>query len=738
MAFQRDDVSFTDNDVLDQWRIPFGDWYDQAVDWIDNELKPILDFVDGLFGLLVDFVNETVLLGVPWFVVVIAFFFLGWVAQNIRVGIFSAVALVICALMGTGYWDQTAKTIGFIAVAVFLCTLIGIPIGIMAGRVDSFWKAVRPVLDAMQVVHSFVYMLPFVFFFGIGEVAATIVTMVFALPPLIRLTNLGIRQVPEDVVEASRAFGQTELQILKDVQLPLARPAIMTGINQTLLLSISMLGIAAIMGAGGLAQFMFRALSNQDPALSGSAGLSFFLVAVVLDRITQRDGDNSKSLSSRMRLAWAARKTPEDLLEIPDAILDELPDTASNHVVFEPVSGAERTGIAISIGGAAIALVSLFLTWNSNGGWFSSFSRRADELGVVEAFGARDAVDLTGQSFNGLEASGGSWFGIMLVAAAFMVIAAGVSVMRSPGETSRWLNADGATIAAIAAVVLTVVYVLSSPSPRAIADNGMGSYVAVLGALVMGLGAAIWISAAKHEPLRPLESRIPAPVVVAGLSIALLVGAGFANFTSDERAEAVLPTETLEILETLEEEADELRAVSVDPTASDEAKSEAQRRSLAIVNEMTALRATAVSVGTITISGFSSEGSMIGRYTLAFGLLGLITTLGTAGFLFNDTRKRWISGTVSLGLGAGLVAVALGWIGTLARATDINVVSGVGVFFLLLAGVMLANSGRSIINDFRRSRVYPEIQGDEIVGLAGPIETEIVTTDEMATVGAAN
>ena len=183
-ALLQDDVNFTDNEVLDEWRIPFGDWYDQAVSWVDNQLKPILDFIDGLFGLLIDFVNDTVLLGVPWFVVVIAFFLIGWVVQNIRVGIFSGVALVICALMGTGYWEQTAKTIGFIAVAVLLCTVVGIPVGIMAGRVDSFWKAIRPLLDAMQVVHSFVYMLPFIYFFGIGEVGATIVTMVFALPPL--------------------------------------------------------------------------------------------------------------------------------------------------------------------------------------------------------------------------------------------------------------------------------------------------------------------------------------------------------------------------------------------------------------------------------------------------------------------------------------------------------------------------------------------------------------------------
>jgi len=733
----QNDVNFTDNEVLDEWRIPFGDWYDQAVDWVDNELKPLLDFIDWLFGLLVDFVNETVLLGVPWFVVVIAFFFIGWAAQNIKVGIFSAIALVICALMGTGYWDQTAKTIGFIAVAVMLCTVIGIPIGIMAGRVDSFWKAVRPVLDAMQVVHSFVYMLPFVFFFGIGEVAATIVTMVFALPPLIRLTNLGIRQVPEDVVEASRAFGQTELQILKDVQLPLARPAIMTGINQTLLLSISMLGIAAIMGAGGLAQFMFRALSNQDPALSGSAGLSFFLVAVVLDRITQRDGDNTKSLGSRVRRAWATRKTPEDLLQTPQALLDELPETASSHVVYEPVTAGERTGISVSIGGSVLVLISLFLTWNSNGGWFSSFSRRADELGSVPALGARDAVDLTGNSFNGFEASGGSWFGLALAASAIMAIAAGVSVMRKPGETSRWLNADGSLVASIAALVVAIVYVVSSPAQRAVADSGIGSIIALVGALIMVAGSAMWILGARHEPLRPLAGRIVAPVVTSFIALALLLGAGFSNFTSDERAEAVLPQETVEKLADLETEAEALREVAINPDSTTDDRNAAQQRSVAIVNEMTALRATGISEGTITISGFAGNGSKIARYTLVTGLLGVATTAIAAGFALSDTRKRWIAGTVSLGLGAGLCLVALGWIGTLARATDQNIVSGVGVFFLLLAGITLANSGRSVINDFRRSRVYPEIEDREVVDLAGQNSGHSATMEEMAVVGAA-
>ena len=170
----------------------------------------------------------------------------------------------------------------------------------------------RPVLDAMQVVHSFVYMLPFIFFLGrrrgVGHDGDDGVRFADAL---IRLTNLGIRQVPADVVEASRAYGASEMRVLFDVQFPLARPAIMTGVNQTLLLSISMLGIAAIMGAGGLGRSCCsRAINRQDVALAASAGLAFFLVAVVLDRISQREASDTGNLLRRIRLAWANRRTP--------------------------------------------------------------------------------------------------------------------------------------------------------------------------------------------------------------------------------------------------------------------------------------------------------------------------------------------------------------------------------------------------------------------------------------------
>ena len=203
-------TSFFDNCTLDRWTIPFGEWFDQTVDWIDNNLQTLLDIIEWPFNALIGFIVNDVLINASWVWVVLAMGLLGALVRNVKVGAFVVVALTICGLLGNDYWIETARTIGFIAVAVILCVIIGIPIGVAAGRLDGVWKTTRPVLDAMQVVHSFVYMIPFIFFWGIGEVSATMVTMIFAIPPLIRLTNLGIRQVPADVVEAARAHGAPE------------------------------------------------------------------------------------------------------------------------------------------------------------------------------------------------------------------------------------------------------------------------------------------------------------------------------------------------------------------------------------------------------------------------------------------------------------------------------------------------------------------------------------------------
>lgn len=716
----------TDNDVLDQWRIPFGDWYDQAVDWIDVTFNDQLKTTEGVFAWFIDRVIDDVLLAVPWIVVVIVFFLLGWLLQNIKIGIFAGIALTVCGLMGATYWLETMLTVGYITVAVVLCCIIGIPIGIVSGRIDSFWQAVRPMLDAMQVVHSFIYMLPFIYFFGIGPVSATIVTMVFALPPVIRLTNLGIRSVPEDVVEASRAFGQSELRILRDVQLPLARPAIMTGINQTLLLAISMLGIAALMGAGGLGRRMFQALNNQDPALSGSAGLAFFLVAVVLDRLTQRDGDASASLWYRLRRAWSLRAEPEQLMaEIDDLENQQKRDEEDLHAVrYEPIASAEHPGMGLLFAGSILTAISLFLSWNSGAGWFSSFTRRLDEFGVAEAGTRKAGGDITGEAFNGLEASGASWFGYMLVLGIIFSIACVVSMAIRPGRGSRWLNPDGAVVGGLSMLILMAVYVLSSISANGVAESGIGPIIALVGTGSMAVGSLMWALAAKQEPLRPLpEKRLTAPIVASFIALALIFGGGFSAWVFDERTDAVISAE-------VQAELDALIAEARDPETS-------VSRATAISVEIAVVRAEAANNDKVITSGFSEAGPQSSIWLNIIGGAGILATLVAAGALSLNTRRQWIAGAVVMGLGAGIVVFTAGYVGTLARATDPNVVSGVGVFLSMIGGVVLASAGRSVINEFRRSRVYPDITDitDDVGGARSTLADDVAEAELVGAAG---
>ncbi len=445
--------SWTANDWLNTFNFPFGEWIKQLVFWaVNNPITAKLgDMVEWPFDrffdlILSDKVSRDSIESIPWIWVVIAVFMIGSFTRNTRVGLASAGMLAICGFLGAGYWMETARTIGMILVSVTLCAIVGIPVGVISGRVDSFWNIVRPTLDAMQVVHSFVFMLPFIFFFGIGEVSATMVTMVFALPPIVRLTNLCIRQVPEDVVEASRAFGATEARVLFDVQLPLARPAILTGLNQTLLLAISMLGIAALMGAGGLGRLLFRAINNLNLGLAASAGLAFFLVAVMFDRITQSEEQDGINLFKKIGLAWRYRADGEAFMEATTAA------TASEDADLEPaerdspVEGRERFGLMV---GAVASLVTIaatvFLTWSNDAGSVSSWGRRADE-------------DLLGQSFGGLDAAGGSFFGLFVVIFAGLSLLACVRPLMSdrPSLVLKLQQLQGYCLAAVAGLIAVI------------------------------------------------------------------------------------------------------------------------------------------------------------------------------------------------------------------------------------------------------------------------------------------
>ena len=535
------DPGILDNRVTDEYYIPFGEWMGQSVDWIFHNLKWLLSAIKWPFITLNDFLVRDIMEPVSWFWIVLAFFVIGTLARNVRVGVFAGVGLSICGILGPGYWYATIQTIGFIVVAVLLCVIIGIPVGILCARADAAWRIVRPVLDAMQVIHAFVYILPFIAFFGLGNVGATIVTMAFAAPPLVRLTNLGIRQVPADVVEASRAYGAPEWRVLVDVQLPLARAAIMTGVNQTLLLAMSMLAIAAIMGAQGLGGLLFGAISRQNVADGAAAGLSFYLVAVVFDRISQPEGAGSGGLLRRVRRAWAHRRDPEALLPA-DSEAEHEEATVEGRLA--PLTTGERRPMLVAAAGGLAVAVSVFLTWSSGAGYLSAFGRGTDER-------------LPGESFSGLSASGGSWFGVLALALGLLVVAAAVATLVALGRGPRWLAVDGAVIASLALLVMMISYLLAAPSDLAVGQStGIGPWVALLGALVASAGSVWWIRLAPHAPARPLSPRIRWARVVSAAFAAVVLGVGAVSAWSfDERARVIITPEVQAQLDEMEQQA---------------------------------------------------------------------------------------------------------------------------------------------------------------------------------------
>lgn len=281
-------------DWLTQNKIPIGPWAKAVVDWLTANAYWVFDGISAVL--------ETLIRGILWLlqapgplaVVVLASVLAFAVQRRVSFALFVAASLLL--IINQGYWKQTTETLSLVIAASAVCMAIGVPLGVAAAHRPKLYAAMRPVLDLMQTIPTFVYLIPALILFGLGMVPGLIATVIFAIPAPIRLTRLGVASTPRQLIEAGEAFGATGWQLLWKVELPYALPQIMAGLTQTIMLSLSMVVIAALVGADGLGVPTLRALNTVNIAQGFEVGIAIVLVAIMLDRFfrTRDEGEGSR------------------------------------------------------------------------------------------------------------------------------------------------------------------------------------------------------------------------------------------------------------------------------------------------------------------------------------------------------------------------------------------------------------------------------------------------------------
>jgi glycine betaine/proline transport system permease protein len=277
--------------------IDLGKYIEYGIKILEENFSGLWGAIDEIISWTVNNMNEA-LLSIPFYIT-IALVALGayyayagknaFKMQGLKKGAGMAVFVIFGLLLiyAMGYWKEAIQTTTLVIVSTVISLFFGIPMGIVAARSKTADVIIRPILDLMQTMPAFVYLIPAIFFFSVGNTPGVVATVIFSLPPSVRLTSLGIRSVAEDVIEAGRAFGATEKQILFKIQLPLAKPTILAGINQVILLALSMVVIASMVGAKGLGSIVYQGIQQNDIAKGFESGLGIVILAIILDRITQ-------------------------------------------------------------------------------------------------------------------------------------------------------------------------------------------------------------------------------------------------------------------------------------------------------------------------------------------------------------------------------------------------------------------------------------------------------------------
>jgi len=272
--------------------LKIGEGIEVFINWLTAHFSGFFDLIRITLNWLIGGF-ENGLLFLPALVMVVLFAALAWWIAGRGVGIFSLIGLWLIYSMG--FWDETMVTLALVVTSALVALVISIPVGIWASRRTAVETIIRPILDLMQTMPAFVYLIPAVLFFQLGKVPGVVATVIFSAPPAVRLTNLGIRQVHKEVVEAAQSFGSTDRQLLFKVQIPLALPTILAGVNQTIMLALSMVVIAAMIGAGGLGQEILKGITQLKIGLGFESGIAVVILAIFLDRITQALGAGSQN-----------------------------------------------------------------------------------------------------------------------------------------------------------------------------------------------------------------------------------------------------------------------------------------------------------------------------------------------------------------------------------------------------------------------------------------------------------
>lgn len=266
------------------YRLPLGQWVNNGVDWLLDRYGHAIDVFSTSVREMIDGLKDGLNI-VPWWLLILIVMVIAWRARGWRLALGSGLGLLL--IYDLLLWPAFLETLVLVIISAIVSIAIGVPIGIIIARNNKINRIFTPLLDVMQTMPSFVYLIPALMFFGLGTVPAIFATVVFAMPPAIRLTDLGIRQVPVDLVEVGEAFGATPSQMLWKIQLPLAMPTIMAGVNQTMMLSLSMVVVAGMIGAGGFGSGVLEGISQMDIGKGFENGLGVVILAMVLDRICQ-------------------------------------------------------------------------------------------------------------------------------------------------------------------------------------------------------------------------------------------------------------------------------------------------------------------------------------------------------------------------------------------------------------------------------------------------------------------